>query len=168
MKSDKQLNHWRIKPLMDLLSKLLSVILVQLSCEQCGGEIPPRLARKACATYQPRFCSQQCALQWRRESGWNQHWSAIANAAQQAFKAEYGEVPGYEQRRAALQRPDRPNKRKREVPDCSGTSLFLLLSTASVILTIIHPHNAHAPHSPACIHPQCGKSAPTCIRVFPD
>lgn len=88
-----------------------------LLCEQCGNPLTERLARKACKSYTPRFCSRECHLAWRVASGWNKRWSEIANAAQHRYAEQHGEVPGYKQRREALiqsnqENPRRKNKRR--------------------------------------------------------
>ena len=84
-----------------------------ISCEQCAGPIDPAKVRKGGAKRRPRFCSRQCQVAYNRETGAFHRLSQAGNAAQHAYKAEHGTVPGYESRRAALQRPDRTNNRRK-------------------------------------------------------
>ncbi len=87
-----------------------------MKCENptCENEVP---AKSLAKHKNQKFCSAECARAVingrQKESGHYQMLSQLGNAAQAAYKEVHGHAPGYENRKAALQRPGRNDNRKR-------------------------------------------------------
>lgn len=83
-------------------------------CFWCEEVIPEEVLkkRKRPKGDPPRCCDRQCATALQSYLGGYYHLSRYGNRAQQEYKAKNGVVPGYEQRKAALQRPGHNGRAK--------------------------------------------------------
>lgn len=83
---------------------------------ECDNEIPAhRLKHNSHQMYCSRACAAAINTKRRSDDGGFFVLSKAGNDAQAKYKAEHGVVPGYEQRKAALQRPNRTNNRRRRL-----------------------------------------------------